>query len=268
MEVIPARSIFISASFQIPGKLFSGNQKPQAQIMKPMTRKFPAILGIFAGVMFFNQWAFSQMSTPPADPAELEALYTKSIENRTQEILKVLAFANEAKSNAVHDILISQYRVMRSRDALINAQLEAAGKDINYANRAAQLEAESKVLHDYFLARLGKVLTPEQIEAVKDKMTYNKVKVTYDAYIGIVPGLTAEDKAKILELLKAAREKAIDGGSAPEKSEIFQVYKNQINDYLNAHGHDVTKAYKDWEAQQKTTQSHTAALTSNTNAAQ
>ena len=45
-------------------------------------------------------------------------------------------------------------------------------------------------------------------------MTYNKVKITYDAYIDIVPALTAADKAKIMELLKAAREKAIDGGSA------------------------------------------------------
>ena len=53
-----------------------------------------------------------------------------------------------------------------------------------------------------------------------------------------------------MDLLKVAREKAIDGGSATEKSEIFQEYKNQINDYLNANGHDVAKAYKDWDAKQ------------------
>ena len=51
-------------------------------------------------------------------------------------------------------------------------------------------------------------------------------------------------------MLKLAREEAIDGGSANEKSEIFQMYKNQINDYLDAHGHDVAKAYKDWETRQ------------------
>jgi hypothetical protein len=52
-------------------------------------------------------------------------------------------------------------------------------------------------------------------------------------------------------LLKAAREEAMDGGSAGEKSAIFQKYKEQINDYLNAHGHDVAQAYKDWNAKQE-----------------
>jgi hypothetical protein len=84
-------------------------------------------------------------------------------------------------------------------------------------------------------------------------MTYNKVKVTYDAYCSIIPGLKDADKAKILELLQVAREEAIDGGSAPEKSAIFQKYKDQINTYLNNGGYDVAKAYKDWEAKQQAT---------------
>ena len=65
-----------------------------------------------------------------------------------------------------------------------------------------------------------------------------------------MPGLTDADKAKIMELLKAAREEAMDGGSAGEKADIFQKFKNQINDYLNAHGHDVAKAYQEWETKQ------------------
>jgi Protein of unknown function (DUF3826) len=105
-------------------------------------------------------------------------------------------------------------------------------------------------LHDQFLAKLSAVLTPEQIEKVKDRMTYNKVKVTYDAYCSIVPDLTDSEKAKIQEQLMLAREEAMDGGSAPEKSEIFQKYKNQINAYLTSGGHDVAKAFKDWDAKQ------------------
>ena len=114
--------------------------------------------------------------------------------------------------------------------------------------RAGQLVTESKPLHEKFLATLAENLTPEQVEQVKDGLTYKKVKVTYDAYCAIVPDLTDADKAKILKLLKAAREEAMDGGSAMEKSDIFQKYKTQINDYLNAHGHDTVKAFKDWEA--------------------
>ena len=236
--------------------------------MKTTKNQILALSIFLASAALFSQPALAQMSTPAVSPAELEALYTTSIESRTQDILKALALTDAAKSNLVHDILISQYRVMRARDELIDSQLEAAGKEINYANRAAQLEAESKLLHDYFIARLSKVLTTENVEKIKDRMTYDKVKITYDAYNAIVPGLTAADKAKIMELLKAAREKAIDGGSASEKSAIFQGYKNQINDYLNAHGHDVAKAYKDWDARQAMAKTSAATSTSSTNVAQ
>ncbi|MDR3457421.1 MAG: DUF3826 domain-containing protein [Verrucomicrobiae bacterium] len=188
----------------------------------------------------------AQGRTPPPSAAELEALYTTTIEDRTADILKAVNLTNEADATMVHDLIIAQYRVMRARDAMIDAQLRAMGKDINYKNRVSQLQAESKPLHDYFFAKLAEKLTPDQVEKVKDKLTYNKVKVTYDAYLAIVPGLTDADKSRILELLKAAREEAVDGGSAPEKSAIFQKYKDQINDYLNANGHDTAKAFKDW----------------------
>src|SRR5207248_8891696 len=101
------------------------------------------------------------------------------------------------------------------------------------------------------LSKLSAELAPHQVETVKDKMTYNKVKVTYDAYCQFVPTLNDEQKAKILDLLKEAREEAIDAGSAEEKSAIFKKYKGKINIYLSAQGHDVNKAYKDWGARQK-----------------
>ena len=235
--------------------------------MKMMKKRSVAVSSLLASAALINFSASAQLSTPPATPGEMESLYTASIESRTQDILKPLGLTDAAKSNKVHDIIIAQYRVMRSRDEVINTKLEAAGKEITYANRASQLESESKPLHEYFIAQLSKLLSPEDVEKIKDKMTYTKVKITYDAYNSIVPGLTDSDKAKVMELLKAAREKAIDGGSASEKSDIFQEYKNQINDYLNAHGHDVAKAYKEWEAKQALAKA-TQTAPASTNAAQ
>ena len=212
-----------------------------------MKSSFPTTLLLLAALVFCSRTAFPQMSTPAATEAEKEALYASTLEDRAADILKALNLTNAAAASAVHDLVVAQYRVMRARDALMDAQLKATGREVNYANRAMQLQTESKPLHDNFFTKLSEVLTPEQVEKVKDRMTYNKVKVTYDAYVAIVPELSASEKIKILELLKAAREEAVDGGSATEKSEIFQKYKNQINDYLNANGHDLAKAYKDWE---------------------
>ena len=211
-----------------------------------MKKQLLAFCAIQVALAIFNRPVFAQLSTPAATEAEREAFYATTIENRAADILKLLNLSDAAKSNAVHDVLVAQYHEFRVRDAAIDTRLRVDGKEISYANRAAQLAAQSKPLHEQFLTKLAASLTPEQVEQVKDLMTYNKVKVTYDAYGAIVSGLTDVEKAKILELLKLAREEAMDGGSAPEKSAIFQKYKDQINGYLDAQGHDTAKAFKDW----------------------
>ncbi len=191
--------------------------------------------------------------TGPATAADLEEVYTTAIEKRAADILVYLALTDTVKATNVHDAVIAQYRALRARDEAIDSELKAAAKagNSNAVDRAALFRTKTQPLHDQFVAKLAKDLTPEQIEKVKDKMTYLKVKVTYEAYNDIVPNLTEQDKTQIMELLKQAREEAIDGGSAKEKSDIFQKYKDRINTYLDANGHDVAKAYRDWNAKQE-----------------
>jgi hypothetical protein len=214
---------------------------------KTMKTNGRALYALCFGAALFARTATAQLTTPAATDAEKEAFYATTIENRTADILKVLNLADAAKASAVHDAIVAQYHDLRVRDAAIDTRLKVDGKEVNYANRAAQLAVQSKPLHDQFLAKLAASLTPEQVEQVKDLMTYNKVKVTYDAYCAIVSGLNEAEKTKVLEILKTAREEAMDGGNAPEKSAIFQKYKDQINSYLDAQGHDTAKAFREWE---------------------
>jgi hypothetical protein len=190
--------------------------------------------------------------TAPFTAAELEVVYTTNIEKRAGDILQLLAIEDAAKATRVRDAIIAQYRSLRARDEAMDGMFQALSKNAPgiETNRQAILKILSQQLHTHFLARLAADLTPEQIEVVKDKMTYNKVKVTYDAYCQIVSKLTEAEKARILEMLKAAREEAMDGGSADEKTAIFQRHKDQINVMLAANGHDVAKATKEWEAKQ------------------
>lgn len=190
--------------------------------------------------------------TAPFTAAELDTIYSANIEKRAADILNLLALPDEAAAGRVRDTILAQYRALRSRDEAIDGMFQALSKNAPgiETNRSAVLKVLSQQLHDGFLKRLAADLTPAQIEILKDKMTYNKVKVTYDAYCDIVPNLSEAEKAKVLELLKAAREEAMDGGSADEKTAIFQRYKNQVNAFLDANGHDVAKATKDWEIKQ------------------
>jgi hypothetical protein len=195
----------------------------------------------------------AQESTPALTDAEREVMYAAAVEKRTKGILENLALTDADKSNKVQTVIMAQYHALRARDEAMNAMFAALVKNVPDAatNRATILPILSRPLHDQFLAKLAAELTPEQVDLVKDKMTYNKVKVTYDAYCDIVPGLNDQDKAMILAVLKEAREEAMDGGNAPEKSAIFQKYKDRINAQLTAHGHDVAKATKEWEAKQE-----------------
>jgi len=210
-----------------------------------------SVMLIATTITFFVGSSSAQDTVSPATPQEVEAMYTTAIESRTADILSTLKLTDSEKSVRVRDLIIAQYRTLKARDAAIDALLKLQGKEINYENRASLLESQSKPLHDQFLVKLSADLTSDQVEMVKDKMTYNKVRVTYDAYCSIVPNLTDTEKARILATLKLAREEAMDGGTAKEKSEIFKKYKDQINDYLTADGHDMAKAFKDFEAKQQ-----------------
>jgi hypothetical protein len=227
-----------------------------------MKKQLLTVLAIQLGIFTTSQPLSAQdtvpspppvLSTPAASDAEKEAFYATTIENRVGDILKALNLSDADKAHATHDILVAYYHDLRVRDAAIDTRLKVEGKEVNYANRAEQLAVQSKPLHEQFVAKLGAVLAPEEVEKVKDLMTYNKVKVTYNAYCAIVPDLTDAEKAKIMEQLTAAREEAVDGGSAPEKSAIFQKYKGQINSYLDAQGHNTAKAFKDWTEQHPNT---------------
>lgn len=192
-------------------------------------------------------------TTAPADTDVVETdqqrdqAYTDSLEKRTDKILAALHLADPAQSARVHDILIAHYRALHDWQSTY----QPAGEHFSKADKDPAAQAALAKIHNQFNSDLSSVLTPDQVEAVKDQLTVNKVHVTYDAYVQIVPNLTDDDKTHILDYLKQAREQAIDAGSMQDKSAIFKVYKGKINIYLTAHGHNVSQAYKDWGAAQK-----------------
>jgi|ERR1035437_7124026 hypothetical protein len=201
---------------------------------------------LITAVALFSVFAFAAETN--STPQQIEANYTAAIEGRTADILKVLALTDADKAAKVHDTIMAQYRALKVWHDENDAKLKASAKD---TNAIAQIRASLKTVHDAFIARLSESLAPSQVGQVKDKMTYNKVKVTYDAYCEIIPTLTDAQKAHILETLKAAREEAMDGGSADEKSAIFKKFKGRIANYLSKEGVDETKARKEWGAKQK-----------------
>ncbi len=180
---------------------------------------------------------------PNLPAGEALANYNKAIELRTDDILKLLPLTDAGKRGRVHDVIVTQYHLLKAWHAANDAKLKSSGKD---TNAVAEIRASLKTIHNDYLAKLSAELTPAQVDIVKDKMVYNKVQVTYNAYCAIIPVLTDVQKAHILAVLKEAREEAMDGGSVNEKSAIFKKYKGRIANYLAQEGINETQFRKEW----------------------
>ena len=134
------------------------------------------------------------------------------------------------KGFACKILIANQYRTLRD----IHAKRDADGssESVVAAARLAMFEA-----HNRFLAQLSAELACDQVEQVKDGLTYGVFNHTYNGYLAKLPDLKDDEKRTIRAFLIEARELAMDGGSADEKHEIFRKYKGKINNYLSAAGH-------------------------------
>ena len=193
---------------------------------------------------------FAQEPDKSADP---EAAYTRTITERADKIVATLAITNAAQSVQVRDLIAQQYRNLReihdARDATIKAAKEKSSGDKAEADTAiktAQDQAKAKLdqLHGKFLAALAAHLTPEQVDKVKDGLTYGIVQVTYNAYLKMYPDLKDEEKTKIHDWLVEAREIAMDACTSNEKHAVFGKYKGRINNYLSKAGYNAKEAEK------------------------
>lgn len=206
------------------------------------------LLGVLiAGAFTMNALAVD-LKTEGRDPA-----YVESIVKRSQKIVDKLGIEDASKAKDVTNIIANRYfklnDIYEARDAKVKAAKETLTGDAkNQAVQAAQNENDAALYrcHFEFPADLSLYLTPAQIEAVKDGMTYGVVKVTYDSHLDMIPTLTDEEKAQIMAWLIEAREIAIDAENSNKKHEAFGKYKGRINNYLAARGYDLTKEREAW----------------------
>lgn len=179
--------------------------------------------------------------------------YVKNIVNRSQKIVDKLNINDKETAANVCNIIANRYFLLNDiyekRDAAVKeAKEKLSGNEKNAAIQAAENEKDAQLYrkHFDFASSLSLYLNDEQIEAVKDGMTYNVVEVTYTAQCDMIPTLKDFEKKQILAWLKEAREFAMDAENSKKKHEAFGKYKGRINNYLSKQGYDLTKEREEW----------------------
>ena len=172
--------------------------------------------------------------------------YVESIVNRSQKIVDKLGLTDAKVAEDVCNVIANRYfelnDIYEIRDAKVKAVKESGltGDAKNEALKAAENEKDAALYRSHFAfpASLSLFLNEEQIEAVKDGMTYSVVKVTYEATLDMIPSLKEEEKVQIYAWLVEAREFAMDAENSNKKHAAFGKYKGRINNYLAKRGYN------------------------------
>ena len=180
--------------------------------------------------------------------------YVESIVNRSQKIVDKLGLTDAKVAEDVCNIIANRYfelnDIYEIRDAKVKTVKESGltGDAKDEALKAAENEKDAALYRSHFAfpASLSLFLNEEQIEAVKDGMTYGVVKVTYEATLDMIPSLKEEEKVQIYAWLVEAREFAMDVENSNKKHAAFGKYKGRINNYLAKRGYNLTKEREEW----------------------
>ena len=207
---------------------------------------------LVAGILLASP-VFAQTTTPPVDAAAAaaEADYTRTITQRADDIVAKLDLTDAAQKTRMRDIIANQYRALRDLNNARDADVKAAATPEagNIVKNDAKLKVEFR--HKEFLGQLGAEISPNDVDKVKDGLTYGVVPLTYGVYMEMLPNITQEQKTQIKAWLLEAREYAMDGGTSNEKHGWFGKYKGRINNYLGKAGIDMKQAEKDMMARKK-----------------
>ena len=163
-----------------------------------------------------------------------DSAYVESIVNRSQKIVDGLQLDDKKTARNVRNIIANRYFLLND----IHSKYDK--------NQQAERDAELYKHHFELASALSLYLTDEQIDVVKDGMTFGRLKRDYQATQDMIPTLTDFEKQQILIWLKEAREYAMDAADSKGKHFWFDKYRGRTNNWLSARGYDLKKERDNW----------------------
>jgi hypothetical protein len=163
-----------------------------------------------------------------------DSAYVENIKGRAQKIVDGLQLTDSEQARAVRNIIANRYFLLND----IHAKYDKSQQDA--------LQAELYRHHFELASALALYLNDEQIDAVKDGMTFGRLKRDYQATQDMIPSLSDFEKRQVLIWLKEAREYAMDAADSKGKHFWFDKYRGRTNNWLSSRGYDLKKERDNW----------------------
>lgn len=186
---------------------------------------YTAILSLFT----LTASAQVALKTEGQDPQ-----YVETIKGRAQKIVNTLGLNDAQVAENVRNIIANRYFLLND----IHSKYDKTQQDA--------LQADLYKHHFELASALAQYLTEEQIEDVKDGMTFGRLKRDYQATQDMIPSLSEYEKKQVLIWLKEAREYAMDAADSKGKHFWFDKYRGRTNNWLSARGYDLKKERDNW----------------------
>ena len=189
---------------------------------------------LYAAMLSLFSLTTTNAQSVPLNTEGQDSAYVETIKGRAQKIVDGLGLTDATKAESVRNIIANRYFLLND----IHAKYDKGQQDA--------LQAELYKHHFELASALALYLTDEQIDAVKDGMTYGRLKRDYQAQLDMIPTLTDFEKQQILVWLKEAREYAMDAADSKGKHFWFDKYRGRTNNWLSARGYDLKKERDAW----------------------
>ena len=189
---------------------------------------------LYAAILWLLSLTTATAQTVALNSDGLDSAYVESIVKRSQKIVDGLQLTDQKKARTVRNIIANRYFLLND----IHAKYDKSQQDA--------LQAELYKHHFELASALALYLTDEQVDAVKDGMTFGRLKRDYQATQDMIPTLSDFEKQQILIWLKEAREYAMDAADSKGKHHWFDKYRGRTNNWLSARGYDLKKERDEW----------------------
>lgn len=179
--------------------------------------------------------------------------YWKTITERSEKIVAKLMLQDQVKQEKAVHIIRDQYYLLNACYTLRDLKIkETSDKSLKEQIQQETL-SETGNLNQSFVQRLQGILSDQEVEGIKNGMTYHVYPNTVKAYQDMIPRLTTAEVHLIDSLLYEARDFAMQAESSEKKHAWFGKYKGKINNYLASHGYNLKEEGDKWAERLKKT---------------